>query len=471
MRVIAAIGILLLALGAWFFFVQKAGAAVGIIDLYNGSVTIRTGEDEEVRASGDAVREDEIIIVPAGSRVGIVFDDGSVVRLDGPTTAIIHDLLAQREQLIKGRLELIEGRVWSKVKGRVLADYAVETPTIVATVRGTCFNVSYIAAVSTVYVSCGTVGVRLKQPGTGTGVLVEAGFMIQIRDEHAKEDLDNGPKPLPDGAKNEWIHFNEDEDGGGEEGAGSSSSSVSVVSSRSSAVRSSALSRSSVGQAAVSSTVASVVRTSSVASVAAPISQLRLSVDRTTIDVSEIAKLTATMVTGDEVVDWTQDVGWDVKPFVMGTVDRLGGFHPAETGTVSITAATEGHRSNTVTITVTSTQIGGGGTDGGTAPTQQQTPPPVVVTVSSMRVNCAKQSNQQITAGPGRVTAQCGATAIMSDGSTKDVTRNAAKWSVKGSGAGFIDQNGYYVSGADQGVDTVTADYEGKSGSATITVP
>ncbi len=463
MRVIAAIGILLLVLGAWFFFAQKAGAAVGIIDLYNGSVTIRAGEEEEVRGSGDAVREDEIIIVPAGSRVGIVFDDGSVVRLDGPTTAIIHDLLAQKEQLIKGRLELIEGRVWSKVKGRVLADYAVETPTIVATVRGTCFNVSYIATVSTVYVSCGTVSVRLKQPGTGTGVLVEAGFMIQIRDEHAKEDLENGPKPLPDAAKNEWIHFNEDEDGDGEDDAGSSSSSVSSVSmasSRSSIARSSVLSRSSIGQTVVSSSVASVIRASSIASVAAPVSQLRLSIDRTTIDVSETAKLTVTMVTGEEEVDMAQRVGWEVKPFVMGTVDRLGNFHPAETGKATIVAATEGHRSNAVTITVTSTQTGGG-TDGAATP---------AVTVSSIRVSCAKQTTQ-VRTGPGQVVAQCGATAAMSDGSTKDVTRNAATWSVKGSAAGFVDQNGYYVSGADQGVDTVTASWEGKSGSATITVP
>lgn len=96
--------------------------------------------------SGDMIYAGNIIEVGASGLAVIHFPDGSIARIDSGTKLALADAMydAESERLVV-KMNLIGGRVWSKILALVTSDSAweVQTTNAVATVRGTAFDMEY----------------------------------------------------------------------------------------------------------------------------------------------------------------------------------------------------------------------------------------------------------------------------------------------------------------------------------------
>ncbi len=106
-------------------------------------------QKDEVREllTGDELSEGAVISVGKAGLVNIHFPDGSVARLDGGTKLVIEKGTYDPESdTLSVTLNLVWGRVWSKIVGLATAEahWEVKTSTAVATVRGTAFGVEYV---------------------------------------------------------------------------------------------------------------------------------------------------------------------------------------------------------------------------------------------------------------------------------------------------------------------------------------
>ena len=96
--------------------------------------------------TGDELSEGAVVEVVTGGLANIHFPDGSVARLDGGTKLVIEKgSFDPKEETLSVRLNLILGRVWSKIIKLTTPEshWEVKTSTAVATVRGTSFGVEY----------------------------------------------------------------------------------------------------------------------------------------------------------------------------------------------------------------------------------------------------------------------------------------------------------------------------------------
>ena len=96
--------------------------------------------------TGDELAEGAAVEVATGGSANIHFPDGSVARLDGGTKLVIEKgSFDPKAETLSVRLNLIFGRVWSKIIKLTTPEshWEVKTSTAVATVRGTSFGVEY----------------------------------------------------------------------------------------------------------------------------------------------------------------------------------------------------------------------------------------------------------------------------------------------------------------------------------------
>ncbi len=186
---------LIIAIIAALFWYQNTEARIGVINIYEGTVDI-TRSKENIEAKNDTpIFTSDILEVALNSRASITLEDGSIIRIEAGTKVKISEL----------SFNLIRGHMWSNVKPLPEGEsFEVETPTLVATVRGTAFDVSYINRQSRVYVYEGTVLASLISNWADIKK-VESGFALEVSDDNTSRDFNVGPRPaLPD----EWIKFN-----------------------------------------------------------------------------------------------------------------------------------------------------------------------------------------------------------------------------------------------------------------------
>ncbi|MEW6041932.1 MAG: FecR family protein, partial [Elusimicrobiota bacterium] len=118
----------------------------------------------------------------------VLFEDGHSIRVGGNTAVTLSDLTSEKIQI-----SLEKGNVRSKVKKLLKAKfYGVKTPTAVAAVRGTDFNVAYENQVTKVEVFEGVVSAREEK--TGGEVQVQAGEFTTV--ESGKEPAK--PQTMPE---------------------------------------------------------------------------------------------------------------------------------------------------------------------------------------------------------------------------------------------------------------------------------
>lgn len=203
---------MLAAIGGIFYWYQTARAAVGNLNLYEGSTSvIRRGKTIEGR-TGTGIRPSDVLKIGEDSRVSIILHDGSVIRLEAGSELEVGELTYKGNKLKNGLFRLKFGRAWSKVEPlEPGSSYTVETPSVVAAVRGTSFNVGYLEKTSKVYTRSGKVLVAVLAKQDLFKQVTDGNF-FKLADDDLKNNFEIGPSEAPIDFIDEWIKFNMGED-------------------------------------------------------------------------------------------------------------------------------------------------------------------------------------------------------------------------------------------------------------------
>ncbi len=452
------IGIIIIAaLGLFFFFVTKSDAAIGTLNIYEGGVSIVSDSDTKSGETGTEIKEGDLLKTNTDSRVSIMLKDGSVVRLEAGSKVKIERLKYSNGQIDDAVFVLESGKMWSKVEPLGQGNWQVETPVIVASVRGTQFNTRYSDNSSGISVYNGKVGVALKED-VDDEKIVSAKYKFTLNDNSVRTDFESGPVPLEENVSDDWFIFNIGEDKK-MSGGSDSESKMTDGENESSEEKTTQQSIESTPQESAPSTYTppSVVSKTTIKTERS-ISSVKIFGNKTTLYVGEETKIKVNAYYNDGFVEEVpfEKIIW--KKGKLGNIFFPGYFSSGSAGTVDIQAEVLGVLSQTVTITVKSSS------------TQSINPnAPVEKTLLRIAVSFTKNVDQSATyyVPP---TANFKAVGYYSDNTTQDIT-TSVEWSVvSGNGYGSIDAKGLYTSES-QGSDTVRATYQNISGEAIINIP
>jgi hypothetical protein len=201
--------IIICIIGAiWIILTPETAQAQLIIE--SGFVQIKHEGETWISANnGTLLYQSDIVKTGGNSSASIILFQSSIIRLDSNTEIKIKELLAMEGET-SVILQQDIGRTWntiSKISG--IDNYEVQTPTTVASVRGTSFDV-YIFANGSVKISVGngTVNVTTFKDGE---VLhsIEVPEYISVTIDPDKINKTPTPQPYDE---DEWILENQQED-------------------------------------------------------------------------------------------------------------------------------------------------------------------------------------------------------------------------------------------------------------------
>jgi len=116
------------------------------LSYYYGSVTLKEPPKEWNKAQLDeAVKEGEWLKTEVESRCELTIIDGTVVRIDENTNLQIEGLEVEGDPIIKVKLKVPIGRIWTNVKKLSKGShFKVKNPVVVAGVRGTVYSMDVL---------------------------------------------------------------------------------------------------------------------------------------------------------------------------------------------------------------------------------------------------------------------------------------------------------------------------------------
>ncbi|MEO5927611.1 MAG: FecR family protein [Patescibacteria group bacterium] len=165
--------VLLIGGGIWFWTLGSIDISTHpsqiILSIQTPTVEVRTGDAgtwHEVTGNTVLNPSDQVRTSEQG-KAEITFFGSSVTRLHSGTTIVVEDAVhtLDRSETAQLRLHLVGGRVWSRVMSLfdLGSSFSVRTDSVVATVRGTAFDVSQSASGTTLWVSDSAVEVGATQ--------------------------------------------------------------------------------------------------------------------------------------------------------------------------------------------------------------------------------------------------------------------------------------------------------------------
>lgn len=135
--------------------------AVAVLASVTGDVQIKKGEIWGKAVPEDEIAQSDIIKTSFGSQATLLFGSGSIIRVDQNSQIALSEYSRDGESWII-KINQIFGRSWNRVQKLVGASvYEVNTPTAVATVRGTAFGIDADASGSAITVDEGTVTAKV----------------------------------------------------------------------------------------------------------------------------------------------------------------------------------------------------------------------------------------------------------------------------------------------------------------------
>lgn len=116
------------------------------LSYYYGSVALKEPPKEWNKAQLDeAVKEGEWLKTETESRCELTIVDGTVIRIDENTNLQIEGLEAEGDPIIKVKLNVPIGRIWTNVKKLSKGSkFKVKNPVVVAGVRGTVYSMDVL---------------------------------------------------------------------------------------------------------------------------------------------------------------------------------------------------------------------------------------------------------------------------------------------------------------------------------------
>jgi len=162
--------------GAFLYLnVAKSPTATAFLNVHDGNVLLDSGSGWETAEDGMRLSLDDRVKTEDGN-ADVILYESVIVSLEPETTIQIADLTKEHP-----KISLEQGSVWNKFTGLLgVESYDVETPTTVATVRGTEFGVAHKKNISEVFVAEGGVDV------TDEDETMRVGAHERVRKEIAK---------------------------------------------------------------------------------------------------------------------------------------------------------------------------------------------------------------------------------------------------------------------------------------------
>ncbi|MDI7189658.1 FecR family protein [Leptospira santarosai] len=192
---LAVAAVLLLVIGIWFSFgTQKAKPEIvqgvplkAVVVFVKGQASVV--RDIQTRLyRGDLLNESDIILTSVGGAVDIGLTDSSVIRIKENSRLVLKELRENNGSQIK--MNLTSGRLLNVVeKEKKGSSFYVETPSAVAGVRGTSFEVSVSENESVVFVAEGAVEV-ISLNTTGKIHTLETTKLITVNKDGEIESID-----------------------------------------------------------------------------------------------------------------------------------------------------------------------------------------------------------------------------------------------------------------------------------------
>jgi len=165
----------------------------------SGSVQVKhTGSWTEA-TSGMELYQSDSVRTGYNSSASIILFKGSVIRLDNNTEITLKKIIQQEETSVT--IQQDAGRTWNTVKKiSGIDNYEVQTPTTVASVRGTSFDVNFQNGITVVSVIKGMVNISKTENGTVYTVELNENWSITV-------DYDEMGQPQPF-EPDDWIQDN-----------------------------------------------------------------------------------------------------------------------------------------------------------------------------------------------------------------------------------------------------------------------
>ncbi|MDP3954465.1 MAG: FecR domain-containing protein [bacterium] len=196
------------ALTGLFYLFLPALAGVGNLDIYSGAVDVLRGDQVKNGQTGENVKINDTVRTKNESRSGLVLKDNTIVRFESGSEVKVGDIEYKDGKIKDAVFALLVGQIWTSAQpvgeGGQLR---VETPTVVASVRGTEFEVIYRNGITEIFVFEGSVVVALASDPS-VFKEVKAGEYFVISDSNAREDFEKGPVLFDINERNDWVIFN-----------------------------------------------------------------------------------------------------------------------------------------------------------------------------------------------------------------------------------------------------------------------
>lgn len=165
----------------WFTLAPESAKAQLIID--SGTVQIKhAGESWTSAEDGMDLYQSDSVKTGEDSSATIILFGSSIIRLDSNTEVTLQEIIQQEEET-SVKIKQDAGRTWNTVmKISGIDDYEVQTPTTVASVRGTTFDVTVDneSGISIVNVIKGAVNVTGTDNGTVYTVQLNENWSITV---------------------------------------------------------------------------------------------------------------------------------------------------------------------------------------------------------------------------------------------------------------------------------------------------
>ncbi len=153
--------------------------SVAVLAVQSGMAVV----NDQPATPGLELREGDLVATKGGAKVSIVFFDSTVLRLDENTEIEVKRIVKGDNKSVS--VKQFTGSTWSRIlKVSGIKEYSVETPSTVATVRGTGFSVTVSDGDSEIKVKEGSVHVASLEDGQVVAeAVVNENFEVEISDE------------------------------------------------------------------------------------------------------------------------------------------------------------------------------------------------------------------------------------------------------------------------------------------------
>jgi hypothetical protein len=167
----------------------EAESTAELVDIF-GDVEVKQGDTWVTAENNMELHRYDSVRTGDNSSASIIIFKGSIIRLDSNTEVYLEELI-QGEEGTFVTIEQEAGRTWSTVqKISGIDEYEVQTPTAVASVRGTSFDINIENGTTIVGVIKGSVDVKKTDNETVYTVLENYSVAVDSEEVGEPEDFD-----------------------------------------------------------------------------------------------------------------------------------------------------------------------------------------------------------------------------------------------------------------------------------------